>query len=431
MDAELIELSDLTNIVPPQQQSSSSSSSSSSEKPNFGGGLELLMNTTDLSNAGRNRSNSGGNDIDELKNIESELNNLIIDDAPPLKMFSPSEINLDSVKNPNLAAPEDITNTTWDGFSKISISDVNPDKVVQPATHVMTKEELMREKFKYLRKLETLESKGVTLTKKYNMDTPLCEMQGEYEMVLEEKTKQNSIKFQSNMLMALVNGIEFLNGKFDPFDIKLDGWSDQVNENISDYDDVFGELYEKYKHRASLAPELKLMFQLAGSGLMIHMTNTMFKSSMPGMDDILRQNPDLMKQFQNAAVKSMSATNPGFSGFVNNLSQEPTMSAGVRPGNNNSSTGTSNTMGKSVFSSPFQQNQVPASQPFKRAEMKGPTDIDDILSGLKTRTINVENLSNPNSNISLFDSADIDNRNVIKKSKRRPKSEKNTVSLDI
>ena len=36
------------------------------------------------------------------------------------------------------------------------------------------------------------------------------------------------------MLMACITGIEFLNNKFDPFDIKLDGWSEQIHENIDD-----------------------------------------------------------------------------------------------------------------------------------------------------------------------------------------------------
>jgi hypothetical protein len=40
---------------------------------------------------------------------------------------------------------------------------------------------------------------------------------------------------------------------------------------------------------------------------------------MPGMDDILRQNPDLMRSFQNAAVNSMAQTSPGFSGFMSNM----------------------------------------------------------------------------------------------------------------
>ena len=77
------------------------------------------------------------------------------------------------------------------------------------------------------------------------------------------------------------------------------------------------------------------MFQLGGSAMMVHMTNTMFKSAMPGMDDIMRQNPDLMRQFQSAAVNSMGNTNPGFSGFMNGLmnpaQDQPTQGRGPPP----------------------------------------------------------------------------------------------------
>ena len=106
-------------------------------------------------------------------------------------------------------------------------------------------------------------------------------------MIIAEKEKNNSIKFQGKMLMACVTGLEFLNNRFDPFDFNLDGWAESVQENVDDYDEIFAELHEKYKSKAKMAPELKLLFQLAGSGIMVHMTNTMFKSSMPGMDDIM------------------------------------------------------------------------------------------------------------------------------------------------
>ena len=147
-------------------------------------------------------------------------------------------------------------------------------------------------------------------------------MIGEYETILAEKERSNSIKFQGKMMMACITGLEFLNNKFDPFDIKLDGWGEQINENIDEYDEIFAELHEKYKSKAKMSPELKLLFQLGGSALMVHMSNTLFKSSMPGMDDIMRQNPELMKQFTQAAVNSMGQTNPGFSGFMNNVFQE-------------------------------------------------------------------------------------------------------------
>ena len=140
-----------------------------------------------------------------------------------------------------------------------------------------------------------MEKKGIQLTKKYTMDSPLAEMQGEFETIKADAEKKSSVKFQRQMMLAAVSGLEFLNGRFDPFDLKLDGWSEAVQENIDEYDDVFGELHEKYGGKAKMAPELKLLFMLGGSAAMLHMTNTMFKSAMPGMDDIMRQNPELIQ----------------------------------------------------------------------------------------------------------------------------------------
>jgi hypothetical protein len=278
---------------------------------------------------------------------------------------------------------------------------------------------------------------------------------------MDEKAKQNSVKFQGNMLMAVINGIEFLNGKFDPFDIKLDGWSDQVQENITDYDDIFSELHEKYKSKASMAPELKLLFQLGGSAMMVHMTNTMFKSAMPGMDDILRQNPDLMRSFQNAAVNSMAQTNPGFSGFMSGVMGPPPPLATQgpnsipppvgRPGNNNYATRPDLNMSRSNFEDgislrenyerPDVQDRTSKRQSASRPEMKGPSDITDILSGLKTKTINIQEPSTNSSNMgNMNDSSTISiselkelqsDGNMPKRSGRRKKSASNTVSLDI
>ena len=47
------------------------------------------------------------------------------------------------------------------------------------------------------------------------------------------------LNFNEKMLMAGVTGLEFLNNKFDPFSIKLDGWSESVNDNIFDYDETY------------------------------------------------------------------------------------------------------------------------------------------------------------------------------------------------
>lgn len=466
---DIIELSDLdfTN-------DNDKNSRSSMKSANFGGGLELLMNSHSKDNV-KHKSDI---DLEDLDNLENELNDLV-DDVPMMSraksdLFNDRNVNFDNTttETPSVRFDDNTSlgkstakaatsnNKTWDGFDKFNNVPLNPDKVL-PSQPQMTKEELLRDKFKFLRKLEALEKKGVELSKKYNMESSLQEMQGEYETIMEEKEKSNSVKFQGNMLMACINGIEFLNGRFDPFDIKLDGWGEQLNENITDYDEIFGELHEKYKSKASMAPELKLLFQLGGSAMMVHMTNTMFKSAMPGMDDILRQNPDLMRSFQSAAVNTMSQSSPGLSGFMNNVMGSnsgsgpppPMATQGpnaiptplTRPGNNNFANRPDLNMSRSNFVDDginirenTQKMPVFEKSSRNRPEMKGPSDISDILSGLKTKTINIQEASQEqntadNSTISISDLKSLQSNggNMPKKSKKRTKSSSNTVSLDI
>ena len=339
------------------------------EKVSFGPGIELLMNDKVPTKK-----------LTDLDQLENELNNLA---KPDIKLetveFPRSEVKFDEPISVKFDIPEIKPEPkTWDGFKPFK---GDPDKVE-------TSKETLREKFSYLRKLEDIENKGARLTRKYTMDSSLDEMKGEYENIIAEKERSNNVKFQGKMLMALITGVEFLNSKFDPFDVKLDGWAEQINENINDYDDIFAELHEKYKTKAQLAPELKLLFQLGGSAMMLHMTNTMFKSSIPGIDDIMKQNPELMQRFTQAAVSSMGATHPGLSGFMNS----------TRP-----------------------------PSPPKRPEMKGPSDIDSILSGLKPKTIQLDE----GSTVSLSELNEMKDGLTSAKRIRRKRSDKNTMSMEL
>ena len=447
----------------------------------FGGGIELLMNDK---KKGTNASGSADIGIGELSELENELNNLA-DDVKEKSFEKTFEKNKPDILN-NVAESLNVKfndvnvskesnlgkktadayqdSKTWDGYGKFSSIPVQTEPQ-------LTKDELIREKFKYLRRLEDLESKGATLTKKYNMESPLSEMQGEYEMIIAEKEKSNSVKFQGRMLMAAITGLEFLNNKFDPFDLKMDGWGEQVNENISDYDEIFAELHEKYKSKAKMAPELKLLFQLGGSAIMVHMTNTMFKSAIPGMDDILKQNPELMQQFSQAAVNSMSDNNPGFGNFMNNFMPGNLGNSGAPPPVSNigpppPSINTQN-LKSERFSSPQNRPDLMASrinsgisieEKFSninennsiktaeikplRPEMRGPSDINDLLSGLKPKSgpgppppipvVQKQKSEKDSSTISIQDLKELSNQKVPKSNKKGKSSrEKNTISLDL
>ena len=185
----------------------------------------------------------------------------------------------------------------------------NPQKVENSEfkpIHRLTPQDIKNEKIDLLYKFKKLESQGIRTTMNYNMNSHLEDMRNEYIKLKKQREIDNAVKFQRKMLMACVTGIEFLNGRFDPFAVKLDGWGESVNENLNDYDEIFEELNEKYGGGGDMAPEIRLLFTLAGSAFMFHLSNTMFKSSIPGMDDVLQQNPELMKQFAEAAVGSMN-----------------------------------------------------------------------------------------------------------------------------
>ena len=437
---------------------------------NFGPGAEMLMNPNKQKRTGSPTSDIKLADLTELDSIDlGETKKDSLKDARKDFLFSGNDFNKSPSINLKVDEPspqnDGIFNTTIpnpilpdaseakreteskDGFAKFNDIPINPEANPPPKPK-LSAEELLKEKFSYLRKLEALEKKGVTLSKKYSMESNLEEMKGEYEQIKAEKEKKASQKFQGKMLMAFVSGLEFLNNRFDPFDVKLDGWSEQINENLEEYDEIFGELHEKYQSKAKIAPELKLLFMLGGSAVMVHMTNTMFKSAMPGMDDILKQNPELMQQFTQAAVNTMGDENPGFANFVGGVMQQdpprgsppgPPEEYRRNPPRMNSSSRGRPDVGMSRGNPDFvdAENMESSYQPVppksnKRAEMKGPSDLRDILAGLKTKKINLKE-EKTESIASVHELNELSKTDLSrpKKSKRKNKSDKNVVHLNI
>jgi hypothetical protein len=244
----------------------------------------------------------------------------------------------------------------------------------------MSPEEEKKKKAELINKLGRLEHKGYTLTRQFSMDNSLEEIEREYERLVDAKNLEGSIRFQRQCLMGVVTGFEFLNGKFNPFDWQLEGWSESVHENIDDYDEIFEELYDKYKGRGNMPPEVKLMMSLVGSGFMFHMSNSFFREKMAnvGPADIFRNNPDLAKQFAAAAAQQAG---PGFGNFMGATmgmpQQGPPMNmqmSGPGPFYQASNAPVAPPMPQ------MPQNMVAQNPPqVQRREMRGPSGVDDIL----------------------------------------------------
>ena len=236
----------------------------------------------------------------------------------------------------------------------------------------MSPEEEKKEKMELITKLQRLEQKGLPVSRRYTMDNTLEEIKQEYARLVDARNLETSIRFQRQMLVGAVTGLQWMNDRFDPFDIKLDGWSESVHEGVEDFDEIFEELYDKYKEKGKMPPEARLIMSLAGSGFMCHISNTFLRSRMPSMDDVLRQNPEIAKQFAAAAAKSAG---PGFGNFMS-------MAMGAEPAASQASPAGA-FFGANGSAPPMAQMPQPVAAMEPRAtarrDMKGPSGVDDIL----------------------------------------------------
>ena len=159
------------------------------------------------------------------------------------------------------------------------------------------------EKADLLNKISRLIKKGIQGNARLNSYSPIEEIRTEYKRMTYSIEVDRSIKFQKRMLVATVTGLEFLNKKFDPFDLQLDGWSENMMEQTDDYDGVFEDLHNKYKNKIEVAPEIKLIMMVGGSAMMFHLTNSMFKQAV-NVSQVMNQNPQLQRDMMDAVQRS-------------------------------------------------------------------------------------------------------------------------------
>lgn len=519
---------------------------------NFGTGIELLMND-------KKKSSSSNTKIDlaELDQLENDLNALsgvsssgggggsstptsgagsgtkTINNLGSFGGFGdffnfgsststsggakeePQYENTDSNIGHATAESTQNTSKTWDGFMKMG-SSFSPSVggggntsgaptggggsffSSAAAGGGMTERERRRKKRMMIKKLEEWYEKGtIKHTSHFNLDSNYEEIEDEYEGALEDKRKKDSIKLQGWWFSTVVNTIEYGNALLNPFDLNLDGWGEQVSEDLDSYEEIFSELHDKYKG-GKMAPELSLLLRLGFSAAVVNMSNKMLSSSAPGFSDVMKQSPELMRMFNTAAVDMMSKQSPTFDFAKNmmnppdqvntkmgpppaavetknagNMSQRPMAPAsnfsssgavgqGPRPGQGMQFTGATDYTREPPMNSvpvrrpdlsyasggngfnesiPSNFNSSSVSSGPERREMRGPqtTDIENILSGLKTKPVSMNPPSNDmfsgdDSMISIASLGDLSNGNMPKKTTRKPRkntSDKNTVSLDI
>jgi hypothetical protein len=162
--------------------------------------------------------------------------------------------------------------------SKARYEDV-PITEATPAPQ-LTAQQIRMIKIDLLRKLSDLKTKGYKLTKEYDFNSSIEEMQYEYELLKSFAERRAGIKLYKNTIINVTNVVEFFNSKYDPFSIQLEGWAEHMSVEVESYDDVLEELYEKYKGSGRALPaEVRLLILIAFSASAFHFS----KKHMSGL----------------------------------------------------------------------------------------------------------------------------------------------------
>jgi hypothetical protein len=271
-------------------------------------------------------------------------------------------------------------------------SGFHPEMQEKPLSYEQRRER----KINALAALRRLEEAGYVPAgdKKFSFASDLAEIEDTVERLKLQRDLDSSIKYQRKFLIGFANVVEFVcSTEYNIFDLKLEGWSDSIFENINDYDEVFEELYYKYKDSVAIMPEIKLLMMVGGSAMMFHMSREIFSktsSKVPGFDEVMARDPELKRRYTDTAAgiakeRGMPMPNKqdGGTGFLKDMMKNfgpgaNAMAGGMPP----------------QFTRPPQQ-QPPQQQPRQqmsppprgtsrpRVPMNEPDDIDGLLGSLR------------------------------------------------
>lgn len=140
---------------------------------------------------------------------------------------------------------------------------------------------------------------GIQITTDYTMDSDYYEIKREYDYHIRVRSKKRAISTIYSGMICGAKAIEFLNNKFDPFGVNLNGFTLNLEASREEMLDVLTELYDKYfgVSGGEISPEMQLMLIIIKAMIMTMVTNyaSSYMSSLFDKPSLSKE--ELKKQF--------------------------------------------------------------------------------------------------------------------------------------
>lgn len=212
---------------------------------------ELLDDIDDLMKDDiMNNYNKDDNNDDDVNNDNDDIND-INDDVEENKdqQSDPSEINPNDFK-------EILDNGEFDNLS--------------PQQQRIIKYDLL------MKLADLVKTNGIQITTDYNMNSNYYDIKREYDYHVRVRGKKRTISTIYSGIICAAKGLEFLNNKFDPFGLNINGFTLNLESSREELLDVLMELYDKYlsTQGKEISPEMQLVFIFIKALVMTMVTNT-------------------------------------------------------------------------------------------------------------------------------------------------------------
>jgi hypothetical protein len=212
-----------------------------------------------------------------LTQLELLANKKKLNAPDQVSIIEKKDSSIEEVKRPKVSVKTSSSSVSSSSSSSDSTKHkLRKEKVVQRENR---NDSIRKEKSEFLCKFNKINVKGKWSSLKLDMNCSLDEIRNEYERVRNEIQTERSVGFFKRMLLLGVQGIEMMNNRFDPLGVDLDGWSEAMGYSMEnqEYDEVMAELYEKYKGRGQMSPEVKLIFMIISSATMFTISKKITK----------------------------------------------------------------------------------------------------------------------------------------------------------
>ena len=230
--------------------------------------IKSLMNTDKI----KNEDNELLEDIDDLMK-DDIMNNYNKDDN------NDDDVNNDNNDNDDINDINDDVEENKDQQS--DPSEINPNDFKEILDNGefdnLSPQQQRIIKYDLLMKLADLvKTNGIQITTDYNMNSNYYDIKREYDYHVRVRGKKRTISTIYSGIICAAKGLEFLNNKFDPFGLNINGFTLNLESSREELLDVLMELYDKYlsTQGKEISPEMQLVFIFIKALVMTMVTNT-------------------------------------------------------------------------------------------------------------------------------------------------------------